>query len=307
MKPLNTAARLAVLAAACLGPAAWAADNVLTASSHVYAYVPGDLAGGGTSYADAPPALDGATAGSTATSSLNRGRTGDNGYGRVGTSSGADTTTASYGWLTAVSTATVTTHGDPFLDGDTQTDSSARFDDLVTFYNPNFAPGVSFSVRFTMTVAFAGVVDANNFARSYAVAQGGLGGGIGSVVTYESSTGNASGDLNWHDPLVQTMTFSVVNGEAHGFFGSLVTKTEGSLYNGYCDNCTGTVTASIPAATVSYTLIGVDPGLELSTASGYLYDASAVPEPAAAAMWSLGLAALVAALTRRRPRQATCP
>ncbi len=308
MNRMNTGASLAVLvAASLLSPAARAADNTLTASSHVYLYVPGDGAGGGTSYNDAPPPLVGEVAGSTATSTLNNARTGDNGSGRVGTSSGADTTTASYGWLTAVSTSTVTTHGDPFLDGDTQTDSSARFDDRVTFYNSNFTPGVSFSVRMTMTVAWSAAVDANDFARSYAFAVMGIGGVVGSVVTKESSSGNAKGDLGWHDPLVQFVNFNVVNGESHPIYGTLTTKTEGSLYNGYCDNCSGTVSAGIPAATVSYTLSGIDPGLELATASGYLYGVSAVPEPAAAALWGAGLLALAGAGGRRRARRATCP
>ncbi len=310
MKRLHiVTASLAVLTAASATPAVWAADNALTASSSVFLHVPGDPPGGGGTYSDAPATLDGAAAGSTAASTLNPSRTGDNGNGRVGSSVGSDVTTASYGRLTAANTSTVTTHGNPFLDGEADTGTSSRFDDLLTFYNPNFAPGASFNVRLTMTVAFAGTVDANNFARSYAIAQGGLQLGLGGVLAREAASGNAAGDpgSSWHDPLVQTYDFSVTNGFTVPFYGALSTATEASLYNGLCDNCTTSVSAGIQSATANFSLSGVDPGLELSSASGYLYGVSPVPEPAPAVLWGAGLLALAAAGARRQTGRATCP
>jgi hypothetical protein len=272
------------------------ADAALSASSHTYLYVPGDLAGGGTHFNDAPAALVGLPAGSTASSSLATTRTGSTGT-RVGTSSGSDVSSAGYGLLGASNAATVTTLGDPFLDGDSQVDTVARFDDAVTFFNPNFAPGVVFTVRLTMTLAFDGSVSANDFARAYAYGQGGVG-GVGSFIAYESSTGNVRGDLGWHDPLVSRLDFTVVNGDTRSLWGVLTSKSEGSLYNGFCDQCSTTTQASLIAASATYSLSGIDPGLEVQTASGWLYGAAAVPEPATLTLWLAGLGA-VSALRRR--------
>jgi hypothetical protein len=286
-------------------------DAVLTSTSQAYLYVPGDQAGGGTFFHDAPAALVGLPAGSTAVSSLGTSRTGSTGT-RTGTSSGSDLSTAGYGLLGVTGSATVATLGDPFLDGDSQVDTVARFDDAVTYFNPNFAPGVAFTVRLTMTLSFDSGVSANDFARAYAYGQGGVGSGAtghGNFIAYESSVGNPRGDLGWHDPLVTTLDFSVVNGDTLSLWGVLTSKSESSLYNGYCDHCTGTAQASVNFASATYTLSGIDPGLEVATASGWLYGAAAVPEPAAAALWLAGLGALAglrtAARTRRRSHAAT--
>jgi hypothetical protein len=277
------------------------ADAVLTSSSQTYLYVPGDAAGGGTTYHDAPPALVGLPAGSTESSALTTSRTGSAG-GRVGTSAGSDVSTAGYGLLSVTSTATVITLGDPFLDGDTQVDTMARFDDAVTVFNPNFAAGTPYTLRLTMTLAFDSSVSANNFARAYAYGQGGAsrnGQGAGNFIAYESSTGNAAGDLGWHDPLVTTLDITVVNGDTLALWGVLTSKAEGSLYNGFCDQCSTTTQASLNAASATFTLSGIDPGLSVQSASGWLYGtAAAVPEPATAGLWLLGLAGVAAA--RRR-------
>ena len=275
------------------------ADAVLTSSSQTYLYVPGDAAGGGTHFYDSPAALVGLPAGSTASSSLSTSRTGSTGT-RVGTSSGSDVSTAGYGQLSVTNAATVTTLGDPFLDGDSQVDTVARFDDAVSFFNPNFAPGAAFTVRLTMTLAFASSVSANDFARAYAYGQGGVG-GAGNFIAYESSTGNARGDLGWHDPLVSTLDFSVVNGDVHSLWGLLTSKSEGSLYNGFCNQCSGTTQASLSGVSATYTLSGIDPGLGVETASGWRYGLpSAVPEPAGAALWLAGLAGVASLCTARR-------
>jgi hypothetical protein len=274
-------------------------DAVLTSTSQAYLQVPGDSAGGGAVFHDTPAALVGLPAGATAVSSLASSRTGSTGT-RTGTSSGSDVSTAGYGLLSVSNTATVATLGDPFLDGDSQVDTVARFDDAVTFFNPGFAPGVAFTVRLTMSLSFASSVSANDFARAYAYGQGGVGGN-GSFIAYESSVGNVRGDLGWHDPFVSTLDFAVVNGDTRSLWGVLTSKSEGSLYNGWCDQCTATAQAGISLASATYTLSGIDPGLEVQTASGWLYGAAAVPEPAMALLWLAGMAVLgVPARLRRR-------
>lgn len=199
----------------------------------------------------------------------------------------------------------MTTLGDPFLDGDSQVDTTARFDDAVTFFNANFAPGVAFTVRLTMSLSFASTVSANNFARVYAYGQGGFAAGYGSFIAYESSTGNAAGDLGWHDPTVSTLNVSVINGTTLNVFGALTTKAEGSLYNGYCDHCSTTTQAVLNGASATYTLSGSDPGLRIQTASGGLYGVAAVPEPPDAMLMLAGLAGLAGlaeAQRRKSPR-----
>jgi hypothetical protein len=309
-RALSRALPRAVFCALALGSAAGAhafdpSDAALSASSSSYLYVPGDQAGGGTHYNDAPAPLVGFAAGSVATSSLVTTRTGTTGT-RTGTSSGNDVASAGYGLLTTTSQAVVTTFGDPFLDGDTQVDTTARFDDAVTFFNPSFAPGAAFSVRLTMTLGFASTVSAANFARVYAYGQGGFAAGYGSFIAYESSTGNAAGDLGWHDPTVSTLDVSVVNGTTLNLFGALTTKAESSLYNGYCDHCSTTDLAQLNGASATYTLSGSDPGLRIQTASGWLYGVAAVPEPTAALLMLAGLVGLVG-LAEARRRKAPIP
>lgn len=159
--------------------------------------------------------------------------------------------------------------------------------------------------RRTMTMTFASSVSANNFARSYAYGQGGVGNGatgLGNFIAYQSSTGNASGDLGWHDALVTTMDFSVVNGDTRSLWGVLTSKSEGSLYNGSCDHCTTSTEADVTFASATYTLAGLAPGLTVQTASGWQYGVAAVPEPTTAALWLAGLATAVSLRRRRQGR-----
>ena len=113
-----TVAATVLLAAAAGASTADAAGNVLTSSPRTYLYVPGDLAGGGVVSYDAPAPLLGQPMAAVAQSALNTARSGDNGFGRTGTSSSQDTASAGYGLLSATASAIVTTLGNPFQGGE---------------------------------------------------------------------------------------------------------------------------------------------------------------------------------------------
>lgn len=289
------AVALASVLAAAPALAFNASDAKLSGSTSAYSFVKGDLPGGGVTNADHPGDLLGGPSSANLLSNSQIQRSAD-----FGLSSAAASVSSKFGLLSVTDSASASYTGDPFTTGEALAQSQARFDDLITLFNPHLALGAPLDVRLTMSVSFLANAVAPTHSLSTLVAQGGIG-LHGNFTSFESVGSPDSHDPHWHDPLQQTLQFTISNGETVSLFGQLTGQSAASVYNGFCDHCTLSAESALQVGKASFVLSGVQAGLTGASASGELYGlAAAVPEPSTTVMALAGGLLLVLRLRSRR-------